>query len=115
MRLTSPTITPAAAPVTITFRGQTIPALTGESVAATLSAAGHLAFRRTPSGAPRGLHCGMGACFDCIVTIDGRAGQRACMTTVAPAMRIDESGADAPIPPAGPEAEDQTPDLLVIG
>ena len=24
------------------------------------------------SGAPRGLHCGMGACFDCVVTVDGR-------------------------------------------
>ena len=38
------------------------------------------------TGAPRGLHCGMGACFDCVVTVDGRIGQRACMTKVADGM-----------------------------
>ncbi len=54
---------------------------------------GIVAFRRTPSGAPRGLHCGMGACFDCVVTIDGRIGQRACMTRVADGMQV--IGADA--------------------
>jgi glycine/D-amino acid oxidase-like deaminating enzyme len=117
MRLTNRTITPTGAPVTITFRGEPIPALTGETVAAALSAAGHLAFRRTPSGAPRGLHCGMGACFDCIVTIDGRAGQRACMTQIAAGMRVEAEAGGAPLtpPPAGPLAEERAPDLLVVG
>ena len=50
------------------FRRPPIPALEGETIAAALSAAGIVAFRHTASGAPRGLHCGMGACFDCVVT-----------------------------------------------
>ena len=31
----------------------------------------------------------MGICFDCLVRIDGRANQRACMTKVAPGMRVE--------------------------
>jgi predicted molibdopterin-dependent oxidoreductase YjgC len=30
----------------------------------------------------------MGVCFDCLVEIDGRANEQACMTAVAPGMRI---------------------------
>jgi len=61
-------MTPA---VTISFEGAAVPARRGETVAAALTAAGSLA-RRMPGGAPGGLHCGMGACFGCLVTIDGR-------------------------------------------
>ena len=35
----------------------------------------------------------MGACFDCVVTIDGRIGQRACMTIVADGMQITGAAA----------------------
>lgn len=38
---------------------------------------------------PRGLFCGMGICFDCILTIDGRVGQRSCLIKVRAGMRID--------------------------
>ena len=74
--------------VTFHFDGLPIPALEGETIAAALSAVGIVAFRRTASGAPRGLHCGMGACFDCVVSVDGRIGQRACMTKVADGMVV---------------------------
>ena len=74
MRLSHRSIRPAGRPVEIRFDGRTVPALEGETIAAALSAAGTLAFRETPTGAPRGLHCGMGACFDCVVTVDGRIG-----------------------------------------
>jgi len=79
MRLTHKTIRAKGAPIRIRFDGQDVSALAGETVAAALSAAGIVTFRQTPGGAPRGLHCGMGACFDCVVTIDGKIGQRACM------------------------------------
>ena len=88
MRLSHQTIRPTGTPITFHFDGQEIAALEGETIAAALSAAGIVAFRRTASGAPRGLHCGMGACFDCLVTVDGRIGQRACMTKVAAGMRV---------------------------
>ncbi len=117
MRLTSPTITRAAAPIRFTFRGQEIEALPGETVAAALSAAGILAFRETPKGAPRGLWCGMGACFDCVVTIDGRAGQRACMVKAEPGMRVDGAAPAEPSPLAtAPEASrEEACDILVVG
>ena len=86
MRLTNPAVPPVVRPVTITFDGQPIEALPGETIAAALSAAGILALRRTDSGAPRGLWCGMGACFDCLVELDGRANVQACMVTVRPGL-----------------------------
>jgi glycine/D-amino acid oxidase-like deaminating enzyme len=119
MRLTHPTIRPHGAPIRIRFDGQDIPALRGETVAAALSAAGIVAFRRTPTGAPRGLHCGMGACFDCVVTIDGRIGQRACMTKVADGMEVRGEPPAAPAAlaprPAHDSAEDRGCDVLVVG
>ena len=119
MRLTHRTISPRGASIRIRFDGQEIPALAGETVAASLSAAGIVAFRRTPGGAPRGLQCGMGACFDCMVTIDGRIGQRACMTKVADGMEVSSAppAALAPLAPApeGAAAEDRSCDVLVIG
>ena len=38
---------------------------------------------------PRGIFCGIGVCFDCIVTIDGIANQRACITQLRDGMRIE--------------------------
>lgn len=62
----------------------------GISVAAALIAAAKIvAFRHAPkTGEPRGLFCGMGVCFDCLVTVDDRTGVRSCMTTVTDGMRI---------------------------
>ena len=65
----------------------------GISVAAALLADGRdYQFRRTSKGGdPRGLFCGMGVCFDCLVTIDDRHEVRACMTAVSDGMRIIKS------------------------
>lgn len=62
----------------------------GASVAAALSDLGHAAWRTSrPSGAGRGVFCGMGSCYDCTLTVDGRAGVRACLVPVEPGMRVD--------------------------
>ena len=37
---------------------------------------------RPPGGEPRGIFCGMGVCFDCLMVIDGVPNTRACMTWV---------------------------------
>jgi predicted molibdopterin-dependent oxidoreductase YjgC len=68
--------------------GRPLPAYEGQTVAAALLAGGWRVLRHTPSGTPRGLFCGMGVCFDCLVTIDGVPDQRACMTLVRPGMEI---------------------------
>ena len=117
MRLASSTITPAAAPIRFTFDGRDIEALPGETIAAALSAAGVLALRTTAKGAPRGLWCGMGACWDCIVTVDGRAGQRACLVKAEAGMRVQGALPDQPAPLAEPPAAiaERACDVLVVG
>ncbi len=118
MRLAHPTIQPAAAAVEFTFEGRRIAALAGETVAAALSAAGITTFRETATGAPRGLYCGMGACFDCVVTVDGEIGRRACLEKVRDGMAVT-SGAPEELVlgdfPAGDEAEMRACDVLVVG
>ena len=71
MRLKHPNMR-SVDPVRITFDGTEIEALPGETVAAALAAADIVAVRETRSHAPRGPFCGMGVCFACLVTIDGR-------------------------------------------
>jgi glycine/D-amino acid oxidase-like deaminating enzyme len=114
--LTDPKIRPVAERVGIGFDGEQIAAIPGETIAAALSAAGHLRFRRTPGGAPRGLWCGMGACFDCLVTVDGRAGQRACMVKVADGMVVTGAPPAEPAALAAPGAAvERDVELLVVG
>ena len=82
-------------PVRITVDGEAVDAEAGESIAAALLAAGIARFRTTPvSGAPRAPYCMMGACFDCLVVVDGVANRQACMVAVRDGMRIErQSGA----------------------
>jgi predicted molibdopterin-dependent oxidoreductase YjgC len=71
----------------IAWDGREVPARAGESLAAALLAAGVATFRETPvTGAPRGPLCMMGACFDCLVELDGVPNVQACMAPVRPGM-----------------------------
>jgi len=119
MRIRHPTIRPRGDRLVFSFDGTPLPALAGETIAAALSAAGILAYRRTATGAPRGLHCGMGACFDCVVTVDGRIGQRACVTKVADGMTVTGAAPQQPSPltppPDSTEAAERACDVLVVG
>lgn len=67
--------------------GQLIKARQGQTIAAALMAAGRRVFGYTRSGAPRGLFCGMGVCFECLVAVNGTQ-QRACVTMARPGMQI---------------------------
>jgi predicted molibdopterin-dependent oxidoreductase YjgC len=75
-------------PVTIMVNGNRIEAFAGETVYAALSAAGFMVFRESKRGESRGVFCGMGVCYECLVTIDGKPKQRACMTPVREGMEI---------------------------
>jgi hypothetical protein len=68
--------------VTILLDGSPTAAFEGETVAAVLLARGEIATRTTPGGESRGIFCGMGVCFDCLMVIDGVPNTRACMTWV---------------------------------
>lgn len=79
--------------IEIEVDGERVEAFLGETVAAALIAAGRRTLRRTDRAkAPRGLYCGIGVCFECLVGIDDRPRVRACQTPVAPGMRIDTKG-----------------------
>lgn len=77
--------------IDIIVDGCRLRAFEGESVAAALLAAKRMRTLRVTSrrGEARGLYCGVGLCFDCVMTIDGLPGVRACQTEVRPGMRIE--------------------------
>jgi len=84
-------------PIEVHIDGRMTQAFAGESVAAALMAAGIRAFRTTArTGSPRGLYCGMGVCYDCLVVVDDRPNTRACMTYLKPGMRIQSQAAWGP-------------------
>jgi predicted molibdopterin-dependent oxidoreductase YjgC len=89
-RLPRPNGSPA---LTVSVDGEPAEAYPGETVATLLLALGRQTFRHTDHlHAPRGLFCGMGVCFDCLVTVDGQANVRACMTPVRAGMTIETGG-----------------------
>jgi predicted molibdopterin-dependent oxidoreductase YjgC len=81
-------IIPGAA-LTLQVDGKPVPARRGQTVAAAMLAAGQRVLRHTRrTGKPRGLFCAMGVCFDCVMTINGKVGVRACMTKVEDGMQV---------------------------
>jgi D-hydroxyproline dehydrogenase subunit gamma len=75
--------------VVLTLDGRPVTAYEGESVAALLLAEGIIATRVTRGGEPRGVYCGMGVCFDCLVVVDGVPNTRACVTWVRDGMSVE--------------------------
>ncbi|GHE92350.1 hypothetical protein GCM10014715_55970 [Streptomyces spiralis] len=65
-------------PLRITVDGEPVDGIAGQTIAGVLLASGRLAWRRGRSGAPRGVFCGIGVCFDCLVTVGGERDVRAC-------------------------------------
>lgn len=75
--------------VTFEFDGETVRACSGDTVAAALLAHGVRHFREAViSGDARAPYCMIGACFECLVEIDGRANRQACLTEVCEGMQV---------------------------
>jgi predicted molibdopterin-dependent oxidoreductase YjgC len=75
--------------VSLLVDGEPIEAYLGETIGSALLAAGRRRLRQTPhTESPRGLFCGMGVCFECLVTVNGRTGVRACSTPVEDGMTV---------------------------
>jgi 2Fe-2S iron-sulfur cluster binding domain len=78
------------APIQVYFNGRPLRAYTGETIAAVLLAYGQRSMRTSVRFAePRGLLCGMGTCYECVLVVDERPNVRACMTLARPDMRIE--------------------------
>lgn len=76
--------------VFITIDGKYTEAYEGETVAAAMLAAGIRTFKHSQTyKQPRGLYCGMGICYECLVIINGLHAQRACITPVSDGMQIE--------------------------
>ena len=83
---------PSDAPrTTVIFDGQAFDLTVGIPLASALLAAGVRDFRNTPvSGAPRAPYCMMGACYDCLVEIDGVTRQ-SCMVSVSEGLVVSRA------------------------
>lgn len=95
----------------ITVDGQPLEALPGQSVAAALMADGRDSWRTTRSGdRGRGVFCGIGSCFDCLVVVNGLPDVRACQRVVQAGDRVETQqgavlpSATAAAPPSGMSA-----------
>jgi aerobic-type carbon monoxide dehydrogenase small subunit (CoxS/CutS family) len=78
--------------VEFTFDGQTVRGRAGDTVAMALWAAGLRVLRHSSKeGAPRGVLCNMGICYECLVRIEG-ASVRACLQPIVPGLVVESGG-----------------------
>ena len=78
-------------PETVRLRvdGLTIDVPAGSMVSAAVAMAGASKFRRSVTGQPRAPLCGMGICFECRVTINGRAHCKSCQIACEVGMEVE--------------------------
>lgn len=78
--------------------GARVAARAGQTVAAVLMATGRTSWRSTrENGRSRGLFCGIGACFDCLLVVNDVPDVRACQRVVEPGDVIrTQHGAELP-------------------
>jgi hypothetical protein len=94
---------------TVSVDGRTVTAAPGQTVAALLIALGRDSWHTTRrDGRPRGVFCGIGVCFDCLVVVNGIPDIRACQRALAPGDVIRaQHGTQLPNPPIdGPPRSD---------
>jgi sarcosine oxidase subunit alpha len=78
--------------VTLSVNGAPVTVPTGAMVSTAVAMAGVSGYRRSVNGEPRGPLCGMGICFECRVTIDGRAHCRSCQVVCQSGMEVRTDG-----------------------
>jgi predicted molibdopterin-dependent oxidoreductase YjgC len=77
-------------PIDMSVNGHPVEAYAGETVSTVLLTSGHIIFQYdAETHMPRSLFCGMGVCYNCLVTIDGVPNIRACVTPVAAGMVVE--------------------------
>ncbi|MFJ5840621.1 (2Fe-2S)-binding protein [Streptomyces shenzhenensis] len=81
--------------ICVTVDGERLDARQGQTVAGLLMSRGRVSWRTTAgTGRPRGLFCGIGVCFDCLVTVNGLGDVRACQRLVADGDVVETGAAD---------------------
>ncbi|MFI6579468.1 (2Fe-2S)-binding protein [Nocardiopsis sp. NPDC050513] len=98
----------APAVLRLTFDGRPVTAHPGQTVGAALIDAGVRSWRSTRrNGRPRGLFCGIGVCYDCLITVDGATGQRACLVAARDGMVLTPGEPARPAPAEQPGGGDR--------
>ena len=77
--------------ITLTIDGRNMRMPTGATVAAAIATASAYC-RRSVTGEPRSVLCGMGICFECRAEIDGKPHQSSCQILCCPGMRVSTQG-----------------------
>lgn len=88
--------------VTITLNGEPATGLVGQSLAGVILASGKLGFRQTSvAGRPRGVFCGIGVCYDCLVEVNGERDVRSCQRRATEGDTVVSQHDDLPVTPDG--------------
>lgn len=75
--------------LTFSFNGQKVSAISGQTIAAALLQNEITDIRKTRfEGQSRSIFCGIGICFDCVVTVNGVSNQRSCLVEVTNGMEV---------------------------
>ncbi len=75
--------------IDLVVNGEKVTAYKGETLLAALIASGYKGLKKSPvENEIRGGLCGMGVCFECLVTVNGEKNIRSCMTQVETGMEI---------------------------
>ena len=74
--------------VTLSVNGAAVTVPAGSMISTAIAASGVNVYRRSVTGEPRAPLCGMGICFECRVTIDGRQHCRSCQVVCQPGMEV---------------------------
>ena len=78
--------------LTILVNGKPVQVPSGTLVASAVAQAGVSSFRTSVHREPRGPLCGMGVCFECCVTVNGKAYSRSCQTLCEEGMEVQTNG-----------------------
>ncbi|MFF0463093.1 (2Fe-2S)-binding protein [Streptomyces mexicanus] len=99
-------------PLRITVDGEPVDGIAGQTIAGVLLAADRLSWRRQRSGAPRGVFCGIGVCFDCLVTVGDERDVRACRRRARDGDAVTTQTRQAEALPAREAENGHDPSLL---
>lgn len=78
--------------VSIRVNGRTFHVPRGTTAAAALLNLGIFTFERSVTGQRRAPLCGMGICFQCRATVNGKSGVRTCQLLCQEGMTVETAG-----------------------
>lgn len=85
--------------ITLRIDGAEVRATDGQTIAGAMLGTGRLTWRTTAVGRrPRGLFCGIGVCFDCLLMVNGVRDVRACQRRAVDGDVIEFSDEQLPGP-----------------